>query len=216
MAVDFYLNLDKDRVECVISAAEKYSIPEPILLAIADLENGKPGIKVKNTNGTYDLGYMQFNTSFLSSLTKYGITHDDVLGKDCYSFDLAAWRIAGHIKNDKSNDLWSRVANYHSKTAKFNLLYKEKLLRKVTEWDKWFLEYKGKKNNISETDITVSMIPPMPRIKKVDKESDKESELYFLKKEKVVANKSNYNLTDQDKVIYEAINNSSRVNFVVK
>ncbi|WP_442800286.1 SOS response-associated peptidase family protein [Pseudomonas sp. MS-1(2024)] len=35
---------------------------------------------------------------------QYGITADDVAQAGCYSYDLAAWRLRGHIRND-SGDL---------------------------------------------------------------------------------------------------------------
>ena len=80
-------------VECAISAGIKYEIPANIMLAVAEKEGGKPGQWVRNSNGTYDVGYMQFNTAYLKSLKKYGIEAKHVAAGDCYSYDLAAWRI---------------------------------------------------------------------------------------------------------------------------
>ncbi|EDP8962500.1 conjugal transfer protein TrbN, partial [Salmonella enterica subsp. enterica] len=53
----------EERVVCSVSAAAKYEIPANILLAIREKEGGKPGQWVKNTNGTYDVGELQFNTA---------------------------------------------------------------------------------------------------------------------------------------------------------
>jgi hypothetical protein len=63
----------QERVVCSITAAIKYEIPANILLAIAEKEGGKPGQWVSNRNGTHDVGSMQFNTSYLQDLSKYGI-----------------------------------------------------------------------------------------------------------------------------------------------
>jgi hypothetical protein len=52
----------QERVVCSITAAIKYEIPANILLAIAEKEGGKPGQWVSNSNGTHDVGSMQFNT----------------------------------------------------------------------------------------------------------------------------------------------------------
>lgn len=52
----------QERVICSISAAVKYEVPANIVLAVAEKEGGKPGQWVKNTNGTHDVGPMQFNT----------------------------------------------------------------------------------------------------------------------------------------------------------
>src|SRR5574343_1926288 len=100
----------QEQVVCAITAAEKFDIPANIVLAVAEKEGGKPGQWVRNTNGTYDVGPMQFNTSYLNQLAKYGITPEDVASAGCYPYDLAAWRLAVHIKDDKG-DLWTKVAN---------------------------------------------------------------------------------------------------------
>lgn len=105
----------QERVVCSISAAVKYEVPVNIVLAVAEKEGGKPGQWVRNSNGTHDVGPMQFNTAYLGDLARYGITANDVAAAGCYSFDLAAWRLRMHIRNDKG-DLWTKAANYHSRT----------------------------------------------------------------------------------------------------
>ena len=89
-----------ERVVCSITAAIKYQVPANIMLAVAEKEGGSTGLenKNRNSNGTYDVGRMQFNTLYLKDLEKYGITAEDVAQPGCYSYDLAAWRIRGHIK----------------------------------------------------------------------------------------------------------------------
>jgi hypothetical protein len=126
----------QERVVCSISAAAKYEIPANIVLAVAEKEGGKPGQWVRNTNGTHDVGPMQFNTAYLSTLGRYGITADDVAAAGCYPFDLAAWRLRQHIKND-SGDLWTRVANYHSRTYIYNTTYRADLGVKAVKWADW-------------------------------------------------------------------------------
>lgn len=126
----------QERVVCSITAAIKYEIPANILLAIAEKEGGKPGQWVSNGNGTHDVGSMQFNTAYLQDLSKYGITADHVAQAGCYSYDLAAWRVRQHIKNDQG-DLWTKAANYHSKTPEFNERYRADLIAKATKWADW-------------------------------------------------------------------------------
>jgi len=126
----------QERVLCSISAAAKYEVPANIMLAIAEKEAGKPGQRVHNSNGTYDVGPMQFNTSYLHELAKYGITANDVTAAGCYAFDLAAWRLRGHLLHDKG-DLWTRAANYHSRTHKYNVVYRADLMRKADKWADW-------------------------------------------------------------------------------
>ena len=126
----------QERVVCSISAAVKYAVPANIILAVAEKEAGKPGQWVRNSNGTHDVGPMQFNTSYLRDLSRYGITADDVAAAGCYAFDLAAWRIRGHLKNDKG-DLWTKAANYHSRTPRHNAVYRSDLRVKAAKWADW-------------------------------------------------------------------------------
>jgi hypothetical protein len=126
----------QERVVCSISAAAKYDIPANILLAVADRENGKPGQWVRNANGTHDIGSLQFNTDYLKGLARYGIAPADVAAAGCYSYDLAAWRLRQHIMKDEG-DIWTRCANYHSRTRPFNLIYRNGLMKAATRWADW-------------------------------------------------------------------------------
>ncbi|WP_340123825.1 transglycosylase SLT domain-containing protein [Methylobacter svalbardensis] len=126
----------QERIVCSISAAVKYQIPANIVLAVAEKEAGKPGQWVRNSNGTHDVGSMQFNTAYLGDLARYGITANDVAASGCYSFDLAAWRLRKHIRNDKG-DLWTRAANYHSRTYRYNIVYRADLMAKAVKWADW-------------------------------------------------------------------------------
>ena len=117
----------QERVVCSIAAAAQYQIPANVVLAVAETEGGRPGQWVQNTNGTHDVGPMQFNTSYLGTLARYGITTADVAASGCYPYQLAAWRLALHLQND-AGDVWQRAANYHSRTPQYNAIYRGKLL----------------------------------------------------------------------------------------
>ena len=124
-------------VACCIEAAQDYGLPPAVVLSVAQAEDGQAGLWVKNGNKTFDVGAMQFNTAYLDSLKQYGITPEAVEVSGCYPYKLAAWRIAGHLKNDKG-DYWSRVANYHSRTPALNLKYQARLLDFFKAWTNWF------------------------------------------------------------------------------
>ncbi|CAM4473303.1 MAG: hypothetical protein LEGION0403_FIIPPAGN_02398 [Legionella sp.] len=128
--------IHQERVACTIMASIKYQVPTNILLAIAEKEGGKPGEWSKNSNGTYDVGSMQLNTVYLNDLARFGIKPSDVAHRGCYSYDLAAWRVRGHLIHD-SQDLWTRAANYHSKTPKYNRIYRADLIKKAQKWQRW-------------------------------------------------------------------------------
>lgn len=141
----------QERMVCSLSAAMKYEVPANIVLAVAEKEAGKPGQWVLNANGTHDVGAMQFNTGYLSDLARYGISANDVAAAGCYSFDLAAWRLRQHIKHDKG-DLWTRAANYHSKTLYYNAIYRTDLIAKAVKWADW-LDARFVTYNLNNSDI---------------------------------------------------------------
>lgn len=126
----------QERVICSVTASVKYDVPANIVLAIAELENGKPGLYRSNENGSKDIGTMQFNTNYLVDLSVYGITPKDVADSGCYPYELATWRLRNHILHDKG-DLWTKAANYHSRTPEYNSIYRAKLKTAARRWADW-------------------------------------------------------------------------------
>ena len=104
--------------------------------------------------GTHDVGQMQFNTAYLKELRVYGITAVDVAASGCYAFDLAAWRLRNHLLHD-SGDIWTRSANYHSRTYRYNVIYRADLKIKALNWADWlearFVTYDVTKSNVTPT-----------------------------------------------------------------
>jgi murein endopeptidase len=124
-------------VTCSIAAAVKYGIPTNIMLAVAEIEGGRPGLRVLNRDGSFDIGPMQFNTRYLEQLgRRYGITAQDVATAGCYPYDLAAWRLRKHLELD-DRDAWTRAANYHSRSPAENSTYRAKLIAKAATWARW-------------------------------------------------------------------------------
>lgn len=122
-----------ERITCAIQAAQQYRIPAAILLAVSEKENGRPGMVNKNKNGTSDIGTMQFNSAYIATLARHGITQADVAAAGCYPYQLAAWRLRRHILLD-SGDIWTRAANYHSYTPERNAVYRADLIFKASAW----------------------------------------------------------------------------------
>lgn len=123
-------------VVCSIGAGLAYGVPVNIVLAVAQQEGGKAGQWVRNANGTYDVGAMQFNTSYLRDLRRYGITPQAVAQPGCYPYQLAAWRLRLHIRTDRG-DIWTRAANYHSRTPRYNARYRHQLKRRAQVLAQW-------------------------------------------------------------------------------
>lgn len=126
----------QERIICSIEASLEYQIPVNILLAIAEKEGGRPHEWSYNQNGTYDVGPMQFNTRYLKELEKYGISSKDVEQEGCYPYELAAWRIRNHLREGKK-DIWTLASNYHSRTPKYNEIYRKDLIKKAQKWQHW-------------------------------------------------------------------------------
>lgn len=150
-----------EKVVCSIAAAAKYGVPANIILAVAQREGGKPGQWVRNTNATYDVGSMQFNTSYIRTLARYGIGTADVAKAGCFSFDLAAWRIRGHIKNDRG-DIWTRVANYHSRTPRYNARYRAGIMVNARQWGNWLSARFKTYDTLTVTPQTIAAVKATP------------------------------------------------------
>jgi hypothetical protein len=130
-----------ERVTCSLAAGVKFGVPVNIVLAIAQIEGGRPGQWVRNRNGSYDVGPLQFNTRYLDHLQRhYGITAADVAAAGCYSYELAAWRLRKHLELDRG-DQWTRVANYHSRSPAENDRYRAKVIRAAATWARWLSEH---------------------------------------------------------------------------
>ena len=125
-----------ERVSCSIAAAVKYQIPVNAMLAVAEQEGGRPGLRMRNTNGSFDVGSMQMNTAYLRELKRFGIEERDVAGPGCYPYHLAAWRLRKHLVEDHG-DLWTRIANYHSRTPLHNARYRASIMTRATRWSEW-------------------------------------------------------------------------------
>lgn len=129
-----------ERLACSLAAAQRFQVPANVLLAVATVENGRPGQWVPNANGSFDLGAMQLNTAYVATLAKYGIKPGHVLAPGCYAYMLAGWRLHGHLTHD-TGDLWRRVANYNSRTPVYNLRYQARLAPAADAWKRWLEAY---------------------------------------------------------------------------
>ncbi|TWI46171.1 hypothetical protein IQ22_04546 [Pseudomonas duriflava] len=146
----------EERVVCSIIAAVKYELPANIVLAVAAQEGGKPGQWNQNKDGSWDVGPLQFNTKYLEDLKRYGITANDVEKAGCYPYELAAWRIRGHVLNDKG-DLWTRVANYHSRTPDKNAIYRRLVMKRASTWADW-LEARFKTYAVTQKTVVLGQV----------------------------------------------------------
>lgn len=115
---------------CLLIAAQTYQVPPGVLLGIMQVEGGRIGQAVRNTNGSYDLGPMQVNTIWLPTLArKWNTDQRTALSwlKDdgCVNMAVSAWILRQRI--NYTGDLWSGIAGYHSLTPGIGSRYASKV-----------------------------------------------------------------------------------------
>ena len=125
---------------CALAASVRYDVPADALLSVYSVERGGVDTWSHDANGTYDVGPLQFNTAYLASLRKFGITPGAVEGKTCYPWFLAAWRIHDQLVEDRGG-FWTRVARYHSATPRYVATYRRQLLEYAPRWRAWLIAH---------------------------------------------------------------------------
>lgn len=112
---------------CFEEAGQLYGINPLVLRSIAGVESGnKPDAVGKNTNGSYDVGLMQINTIWKSTLGPERWKH---LGDACYNTKTGAWILAACISKYSYN--WRAVGCYNSQTPEKSEIYARKVFEKL-------------------------------------------------------------------------------------
>lgn len=97
---------------CFNEAGQEYGINPQILRAIAKVEsNFNPAAVNVNSNGTYDFGLMQINSSWASVLGK---ERWQAQGDACYNTKTGAWILSMCMK--KYGYTWKAIGCYNSQT----------------------------------------------------------------------------------------------------
>jgi hypothetical protein len=97
---------------CFEEAGSLYGINPLILRAIAKVEsNFNPAALHRNTNGTYDFGLMQINSSWASVLGK---ERWNLQGDACYNAMTGSWILATCM--NKYGYSWKAIGCYNSQT----------------------------------------------------------------------------------------------------
>jgi len=104
---------------CFEEAGAEYGINPQILRAIAKVEsNFNPRAVNMNTNGTYDFGLMQINSSWAATLGK---KRWNALGDACYNTKTGAWILS--MCMNKYGYTWKAIGCYNSQTPGKNERY---------------------------------------------------------------------------------------------
>ena len=116
---------------CIFLAAQTYAVPPAVLVGIYEVEGGRVGQQVRNTNETYDLGPMQINSIWMPELARhwnvpYRTAYRWVRDDACTNINVAAWILRS--KSMESGSLYTGIAHYHSKTPKYGVPYRQKVI----------------------------------------------------------------------------------------
>jgi soluble lytic murein transglycosylase-like protein len=99
-------------------ASKKFDIPLEVLIAVKHVESGSRldnAIVNKNANGTFDLGVMQVNSSWLPTLAQFGVDAETLLENHCVNIAVGAWILADAM--DKTSNLAEALSMYNSGRA---------------------------------------------------------------------------------------------------
>lgn len=97
-------------------AGDRYKINQKLLKSIALLEstNNPNAVSKQNSNGTYDIGLMQINSSWLDKLKLIGIDKNDLF-HPCTNIQVGAWILAQEIV--RFGYTWDAVGAYNAGPA---------------------------------------------------------------------------------------------------
>ena len=111
---------------CFEDAAQRYSVPVDVLKAISQVESGgdAKAINKANSDGSYDIGHMQINSSWLPRLAKYGIDERKLMDP-CVNTHIGAWLLAENVY--RMGMTWNAVGAYNARSESKRLLYARKV-----------------------------------------------------------------------------------------
>jgi soluble lytic murein transglycosylase-like protein len=124
---------------CLMLAAQNYNVPPAVMLGIMHVEGGAIGQAAgPNDNGTYDLGPMQINTSWVPQLARFWNVNANtalnmVKNDACINVNVAAWILRQRL--NESGNLTLAIAHYHSKTPRFGYVYARKVIVAMKRMD---------------------------------------------------------------------------------
>jgi soluble lytic murein transglycosylase-like protein len=111
---------------CWDDAGARYGVNPYLLYAIAKTESSlnPAAISRKNKDGSYDIGLMQINSSWLPILRRYGIGEAELMDA-CTNIEVGAWILSG--KMQKLGNSWTAVGAYNAGKPELRIAYAKKV-----------------------------------------------------------------------------------------
>lgn len=146
----------EDYNSCFFEAAEYYGVNPYLLITIARVESGmNPKALNRNRNGSYDIGIMQINTSWIPYLKKHGI-HPGYLWHPCYNIYIGAMVLRQCINLYKNT--WKAVDCYNKgKNAKHSSRYVWRVYRELKSISDHYAKVSVQKDKTSK-DVSKDVI----------------------------------------------------------
>ncbi len=128
--------IDANLNHCFNQASERFQIDHRLLIAIAQVESGmnSKAIGLNKRGGkvlSEDVGLMQINSSWFSTLAGMGITRNDLLNNPCQNIYVGAWILAKNISSNGVN--WESVGAYNAgfkgANAPFRMKYAKRYMQ---------------------------------------------------------------------------------------
>ena len=114
---------------CWNEVAAWYGVNVHLLVAIAKTEsNLNPDALNRNKNGSYDIGMMQINSSWLPTLRRHGVT-EAALKDPCTNLQVGAWILAQNMA--RMGLTWEAVGAYNARNPALRIKYAQKVYKNL-------------------------------------------------------------------------------------
>lgn len=120
-------------IKCFIDASAKYSVELPLLVAIAEKESGfnPRAYNSANTNGSFDIGIMQINSSWIK-----GPYQKDHFLEPCFNIHFGAYVLSDSVQRWGNN--WKGVGKYNAKSPSKGYVYTKELYPRYVKYVQMF------------------------------------------------------------------------------
>jgi hypothetical protein len=113
------------QADCIEDAAAFQHVNVNLMRAIAQVESGTKSNAINpNSNGTFDIGLMQINSSWLPRLAREGITQQSLFDP-CTNAYVGAWILSENIR--QLGPTWNAVGAYNAASPDKRIIYARKV-----------------------------------------------------------------------------------------
>lgn len=84
-----------------------------------------------NSNGTYDIGLMQINSTWLKKLSEFGINEYDLINNPCINVHVGAWILSTNFANHGYNK--KSLGAYNAGFGKSRKAARDRYIGKIEE-----------------------------------------------------------------------------------